>query len=170
MTTPKDPANSRPKSCNSSRASMDIADKIMKEELVANGDGRWHYKPTKDGARQHDIDIAMRAGCNESYVSKERRRIYGPLVPKQSEEARAAKRGKRPPGFVYPNASAPEPAVIDRELMDRGAAITKELFGNLWEAIRLLTAEISTQRRELAPLKADLAALVQTLTATTPQS
>ena len=93
---------------------MDIADALLKAELFENGDGRWKYKPYQ-GERQTDVSIAKRAGCNVSYVSKTRRAKYGQLVPQQSEEALAARRGKpfgRPfqkkgAPFIYPEASAP---------------------------------------------------------------
>lgn len=105
MTPPKDPQNVRTKKSNSSRPAMDIADKMLKTELVSNGDGRFKYK-YYEGEPQTDLSIAKRAGCNVSFISRQRRRDYGNLVPHHSEESKAARR--KP--FVYPNASStPEP-------------------------------------------------------------
>lgn len=115
MTPPKDPQNPRHKSLNSSRPSTIAADALLESELVDHGDGRWKYRDDCDGKRQTDLSLAKRAGCNESYVAKTRRRDYGNLVPQQSEASKAARRGKPfgtpykkkvTPQFVYPDASS----------------------------------------------------------------
>lgn len=139
MTPPKDPQNPRFKSRHSSRPSMDMADALLKTELIDNGDGRCKYKDYLH-ERQTDLSIAERAGCNVSFVSKTRREKYGELVPQQSEEARAARR-KKP--FTYPDAGAPTP--------QESAPAPQQNIGTTTELHRLVErlARIEHQNRDV---------------------